>query len=417
MSMRQIIWIFGLWIVLSATTSLALEPSEVAVVCNGGLKESCTLAEYYMAVREIPARNLIIIRPTAKESISREDFLADIAKPVNKALVKRFPSGAIKALAVVYGIPLSVGPPSRTEGEEKRFRQLLERRENLRDTLKGEEKSGSHEVVRARLKEVDNELKKLRKNNFRAAVDSELMLVLAGDYPLQDWLENPFFIGNRDKAGEMPIAKEKVVMVSRLDGPSPAIVRRVIDDSLAAEQTGLSGTAYFDARYPFPEKRPSSALGFYDLSIHRAADRLRQAKRMPVVVDSEDRLFQPGEAADAALYCGWYSLARYVDAFTWRKGAVGYHIASQECQTLRDGKSQVWCKRMLEEGAAAVVGPVGEPFLQAFPVPEVFFSLLVDGRYSLAESYLLSLPWLSWKMVLVGDPLYRPFKLPRGTEQ
>jgi hypothetical protein len=26
---------------------------------------------------------------------------------------------------------------------------------------------------------------------------------------------------------------------------------------------------------------------------------------------------------------------------------------------------------------------------------------------TLAESYLVSLPYLSWKMVLVGDPLYR----------
>ena len=31
------------------------------------------------------------------------------------------------------------------------------------------------------------------------------------------------------------------------------------------------------------------------------------------------------------------------------------------------------------------------------------------GKLSLAECYLLSLPYLSWKMVLIGDPLYRPF--------
>ena len=47
--------------------------------------------------------------------------------------------------------------------------------------------------------------------------------------------------------------------------------------------------------------------------------------------------------------------------------------------------------------------------MQAFPVPEVFFSVLIDGYYTLAEAYFLSLPYLSWQMVLVGDPLYRPF--------
>jgi uncharacterized protein (TIGR03790 family) len=65
---------------------------------------------------------------------------------------------------------------------------------------------------------------------------------------------------------------------------------------------------------------------------------------------------------------------------------------------------------LLEKGAAATVGPVSEPYLQAFPVPEVFFGLLVGGRVTLAECYALSIPFLSWQMVLIGDPLYRPFK-------
>ena len=61
-------------------------------------------------------------------------------------------------------------------------------------------------------------------------------------------------------------------------------------------------------------------------------------------------------------------------------------------------------------GVAATLGPVGEPYLQAFPPPELFFSLLTDGYYTLVEVYFLSLPYLSWQMILVGDPLYRPFK-------
>jgi uncharacterized protein (TIGR03790 family) len=99
-----------------------------------------------------------------------------------------------------------------------------------------------------------------------------------------------------------------------------------------------------------------------------------------------------------------------VDAFKWQPGAVGYHIASSECTTLKKSASQVWCKRMLEEGAAATIGPTSEPYLQAFPVPEIFFAALLDGRLTLAECYALSKPFLSWQMVLIGDPLYRPFK-------
>jgi len=65
---------------------------------------------------------------------------------------------------------------------------------------------------------------------------------------------------------------------------------------------------------------------------------------------------------------------------------------------------------MLEKGVAATIGPVYEPYVESFPVPEIFFSLLIDGYLSLAECYFISTPFLSWQMVLIGDPLYRPFK-------
>jgi uncharacterized protein (TIGR03790 family) len=68
---------------------------------------------------------------------------------------------------------------------------------------------------------------------------------------------------------------------------------------------------------------------------------------------------------------------------------------------------------MLEKGVAATLGPVSEPYVNAFPLPELFFGLLVDGNLTLAECYLISIPYLSWKMVLVGDPLYQPFKAVR----
>jgi uncharacterized protein (TIGR03790 family) len=200
-------------------------------------------------------------------------------------------------------------------------------------------------------------------------------------------------------------------MVSRLDGPSIEIIKRIIDDSLYAEKNGLSGTAYFDAKGKRSEKKLlEPGWAFYDNSLHLAADRVKSRKLLPVVVNEKPELFQAGDAPDAALYCGWYNLANYVDAFDWRRGSVGYHIASSECATLRAGTSNVWCKRMLEDGASAVIGPVAEPYVQAFPVPEMFFSFLTDGYYTLVEAYFLSVPYLSWQMVLVGDPLYRPFK-------
>jgi len=257
-----------------------------------------------------------------------------------------------------------------------------------------------------KIKELDLQIKHLNRDDQLAAVDSELSLLLAAGFALELWQPNPYFVGNRNKS--LAISRYEVVFVSRLDAPSTDLVRRIIDDSLVAERQGLQGTAYFDARWPRNNKAGLSGYGFYDQSLHLAGERVTKAGVLPVVVNQEGRLFKPGEAPGAALYCGWYSLANYVDAFDWIPGAVGYHIASQECQSLR-GSGNYWCKRMLEDGAAAVIGPVAEPYVQAFPVPEVFFSYLTDGYYSLVEAYYLSLPYLSWQMVLVGDPLYRPF--------
>ncbi len=196
-------------------------------------------------------------------------------------------------------------------------------------------------------------------------------------------------------------------MTSRLDAANAKIVKRIINDSIEAEQEGLKGSAYFDARWKNPGKKKVAGYGLYDRSIHRAAKSLSEKTQMNVIFNDVGSLFQKGESPDTALYCGWYSLAKYVDAFTWQKGSVGYHIASSECATLRNENSQVWCKKMLDYGIAATIGPVGEPYVQSFPMPEIFFKFLAEGYLNLAESYLISLPYLSWKMVLVGDPLYR----------
>ena len=199
-------------------------------------------------------------------------------------------------------------------------------------------------------------------------------------------------------------------MVCRLDAPTVDDVKRLIDDSLFAEKNGLTGKAYFDARWPDPERNDLKGYVYYDRSIHLAAEKIYDTYFMPVITDEKIELFQPGQCPDAALYCGWYKLAEYIDAFTWNKGSIGYHIASAECTTLKNKSSNVWCKRMLEKGIAATIGPVGEPYVQAFPIPELFFGLLVKGEMTLVECYFASLPFISWKMVLVGDPLYNPFE-------
>ena len=66
---------------------------------------------------------------------------------------------------------------------------------------------------------------------------------------------------------------------------------------------------------------------------------------------------------------------------------------------------------MLEDGVCATLGPVAEPYLVAFPRPNEFFSLLLEGDRTLVECFYDTKPFNSWMMTLIGDPLYRPYKV------
>jgi uncharacterized protein (TIGR03790 family) len=390
----------------------ALTPDQVVVVANKDARNSVELAKYYMKVRNIPSDNLIKIRAPADEICSREDYDKDIASPIRTFLKKYDPMGdRFRCLVTMYGIPLRVLPPRLTAEERKQLLELQSRRELIIGKIKKQEPQQNNEELKS-LREEEAQLKKeidhAEKSFQGASVDSELALVREDHYSLEGWLPNKYFLGYRNQKIEgMP---ENVILVSRLDGPSEKIVRRIIDDSIQVEKEGLRGKAYFDARWPDPGEKEVKDYAFYDRAIHKAAKLLATSNKMPAIIDSQERLFQPGECPDAALYCGWYSYGQYVDAFSWVKGAVGYHIASAECTTLRSKGSQVWCKVMLEKGVAATLGPVSEPYVHAFPLPDVFFGLLVEGKLTLAECYALSNPFWSWQMVLIGDPLYSPFK-------
>jgi uncharacterized protein (TIGR03790 family) len=313
----------------------------------------------------------------------------------------------------MFGMPLRISPRDFTKEEQVKLDELNKLLKNLQESLtKIEKDNPEYEVLTNDLKKVFSDLDELNRerNSKGASLESELSLVQVPEYSLEGWIRNPLFILFQKKL--LPVKPDNIVLVSRLDGPDEETVKRMIDDAFATEEKGLKGKAYFDAQWKASgEEKVKKLQGYtyYDWSIHQAALFFKQQNIMPVIFDDKQELFQKGEAPDAALYCGWYSLAKYIDAFEWVPGAVGFHIASGECISLKSENNQ-WCRNILKKGAAATLGPVAEPYVQAFPIPELFFKLLVEGRFTLVECYYLSLPSLSWQMILVGDPLYRPFK-------
>lgn len=244
-----------------------------------------------------------------------------------------------------------------------------------------------------------------------ASLDSELSLLWwdRGDYPVTWRHPNPFHY--TFAVSQKPTLREPpVLMVSRLDAPTAELATKLVDRAVEAETHGLNGTIYLDAQ-GIPAKEHPDTYTKYDQSLqtlHRFLG--EQSVYRSTLENTAARFDRPGQAPDVALYVGWYRLRHYEDAFTFVPGAIGYHMASAEAVSLHQSGETGWCKNALEHGITATLGSVGEPYLDAFPEPLEFTALLMTGQYSLVEAYYLTSRWVSWRMVLIGDPLYNPWR-------
>ena len=243
------------------------------------------------------------------------------------------------------------------------------------------------------------------------------MLLWWDNYALARWQVNLLYwqIPAKQREGKPPI-----VMTCRLDGPTVAIIKGLVDQAVEVEKKGLDGTVYVDARgIRFdPKSDDGTRYGGYDESMREMAALLEKEGKMTVVLDDKEALFPPGSCTECALYCGWYSLANFQDCCKFVPGAVAWHLASSEAVSLRQPNAKYWCKNLLEKGAVATLGPVAEPYTIGFPKPAEFFGFLATGKYTLVECYARTEMMCSWMTVLVGDPLYNPFaKNPRLKEE
>lgn len=395
-------------------TKAALTPKEILVVVNAKSRDSVRLGKLYIKLRKIPASHLIEVRIPMRDGISRKQYDELLATPLRRALKELHDRGEkIRCIVTTYGIPLriyEVRPPDAPKEEIKKYKEMAKQKNEELSRLKEQAKkkkkfrnsSGKDfKKLRAEIDRLNLRLDHLLGYDTIAAVDSELALLLSSPYQIAGWQPNPYFLLNRGRKNDL----KQVLMVSRLDAPTPKLAEGLVRTAIEVEKTGLSGKLYLDAR----GLTGKDAYGAFDEDIRRTSKILWKGL-MPVVLDNRPKLFGPGDAPSAALYCGWYSRAEYKDAFEWSKGAIGYHVASSEAKSLHDSKRNYWVKSMIEKGVIATLGPVAEPYLQAFPLPSLFFQLLMSGQYTLAEVFAMTNPYLSWRMILIGDPLYNPFK-------
>lgn len=429
----RVAWVLG-WVLGSAMALAAeppLGPRDVFVVANRRSAESKFLAEYYCKQRNIPTDHILLVDVRASEIITRVEYDRDLRGPLRELLKSR--RDQAKVLVTMFDVPLRVEAPILSEQDTIAVKKLEVEMAQVKDRVDAakarlaqlekevrgkatEEQDIALQATRQTIKTFEGQQRALEKkvvsirpDQADAAVDSELSLLWWENYPLNRWVPNLLHF-------QAPAAARKnsppIVMVSRLDGPTVETVKRLIDDAIATENDGGPvGIVYVDARGLAYDPKQDDGFGYagYDESMREMAALLEKDAKLHVRLDNEAALFPPSSCPGCSLYCGWYSVGNYIDSFRFVRGAVAWHLASFEMTTLRNPQTKEWCKNLLDNGVAATLGPVSEPYTVAFPKPAVFFGFLVSGELTLVECYYRSIHLNSWKLALVGDPLYRPF--------
>jgi uncharacterized protein (TIGR03790 family) len=328
-------------------------------VVNRGVKISERIAEYYVHRRKIPAANVCRIRVPMKEQITRREYEAWLEPGVRECLSEGDFKERIDYIVTTKGVPLKIGGAG------------------------------------------------------NAAVDSELTLLYGklngNNYPIEGKVRNPFF-------GQPSAAFDKtrfgMYLVTRLTGYDLEDVQGLIDRAQEAQNRGL---VVIDGAQ-------GNAMGERALA---NASRILPGDR----VRYENEFSPTYDVRGVIGYASWGSndkrrLAegRRDPGLEWLPGGIATEYVSTDARTFeeppKDWRPDSWDVRsalwehspqsltadFIRQGATGASGHVYEPRLDGTPQPDILFPAYLQGR-TLAESFYLSIRYLSWMNVVVGDPL------------
>jgi len=222
--------LFAVFTVLVALARADDLTSRVVILANSDDPDSVQLANYYAQKRGIPAANILALPMPAAEALSWRQFVDTVFNPLQAELVRRQWIDAI-------GMDL-------TDGVGRKKYVIAGHKISYLVVCRG-----------VPLKVVNDPLLPAEaipaatnpafKTNA-AAVDGELALAALSNPPLIAFVPNPLF--NNDHPSALQL--NQIIKVSRLDGPTLADARRLIDQAIEVENTGLIGRSYVDIGGP-----------------------------------------------------------------------------------------------------------------------------------------------------------------------
>jgi uncharacterized protein (TIGR03790 family) len=348
---------------ISLAGLLAQTADQVLVVENKRSAISREIGDYYMHKRLIPAANLCVIDTAPVEQIDRPAYDNEIDAPIGNFLKRRGLQERILYIVLTSGVPLKV--------------------------------TGQGDALRSEGASVDSELTLLYQRMRGAKI------------PLAGAIPNPFF-RQRDTPFRHPLFP--MYLVTRLDGYTMIDMKGLVDRALLARNTGnfvIDLRAY--------DETPGNQW------LKTAAFLLPKDR---VIIDETPKVLS--EIKNVIGYASWGSndsdhKKRYLHN-QWLPGAIATEFVSTDARTFRPppanweigtwadptgwyaGAPQTLTADYVHEGASGVSGQVYEPYLSYCPRPDFVLPAYAAGR-TLAESFYMGIPGLSWMNVVIGDPL------------
>ncbi|HEY1662986.1 MAG TPA: TIGR03790 family protein [Verrucomicrobiae bacterium] len=366
---------------------------EVIVIYNKNVPESWDVADYYAQQRHVPKKQIFGFNLTTNQNMSRAEFRDSLQMPLAKELEDR---GLWKMAKTT--IPSVRGSPGQT-GRcviTSKIRYAVLCYGMPLDVLSD---PGLHETS------IPQMVPELHRDD--ASVDSELAwLPLVNTHPnLTGPMLNWVYCATNTA---LLNPTNGILLVTRLDGPSAAIARGLVDKALQAERDGLWGRGYFDAR----GLSKTNAFFLGDEWILAAAQIWHNLGFETYVDDKPETFPADYPMGQIAVYCGWYSGA-VCGPFTlpnveFMPGAFAYHLHSYSAAAVRD-PNRNWVGPLLAKGVTCTMGCINEPYLSFTPNVAVFLERWTDRQFTFGEAAWQAQPALSWQTTVVGDPLYRPF--------
>jgi len=360
-------------LVFAPALAVAQTSANLLLVVNSNSPQSIAIAAHYAKVRAVADRNIVRISTVDAETISRTDYGSTIESPIARWLARHQLQDQVLFLVLTKGVPL------RVEGTG-----------GLSGTV--------------------------------ASVDSELTLLyrrmVGGPVPVPGRIDNPYFLGDKPIADARRFTRESsdLYLVTRLDGFSVEDVNALIDRAASPVR---EGRIVLDQKATAPDRGGDAWLA-------QAAERITAMNQGDRVQLETTRAI----ATTAEPVLGYFSWGsndpanqRRQMGLRFSKGAIGGLFVSTDGRTFREPDpawrpavagsttgGQSLAGDLIREGLTGASGHVEEPFLDAIVRPQVLFPAYLSG-FTLAESFYLAMPFLSWQDIVIGDPLCAPFAM------